>query len=154
MPPRRNFRRPPPRRTGPDRRDAGKISFERRSIPQPPNSITLQALGPADFRLGLRSVGDSSRRDGWEWRASGPGQVAVRVATLNAEQAAVVEEWIDRIKDPAVWWAVSLRTAVAGQRLQRRRALAAAPWLTAVLPVVLEASTEGSPPPPPAPAES
>ena len=153
MPPRRNFRRPPPRRTGPDRRDAGKISFERRSIPQPPNSITLRALGPAASGWGSDQW-ELICRDGWEWRASGPGQVAVRVATLNAEQAAVVEEWIDRIKDPAVWWAVSRELQSPDSDPSVAAALAAAPWLTAVLPVVLEASTEGSPPPPPAPAES
>jgi hypothetical protein len=71
------------------------------------------------------------------------------VATLSADQATVVGDWIERIKDPAVWWAVSRELQAPDSAPEVAAALAAYPWLTEVLPVLLEASTEGSPPPPP-----
>jgi hypothetical protein len=89
-------------------------------------------------------------RDGWEWRQLSPGKVAVRVAALSGDQAQAVMEWIDRLKNPAFWWATNRELLSPGTSPEVGDALARAPWLTEVLPVLLEASTEGAPPPPPA----
>ncbi len=74
----------------------------------------------------------------------------VRVVTLTAEQARIVQDWLERIRDPAVWWAVSRELQAPESAPEVAQALRASPWLAQVLPVLLEASTEGSPPPPPA----
>ena len=89
-------------------------------------------------------------RDGWEWRQVSPGKVAVRVAALTGEQAHMVQEWVLRLKEPAFWWATSRELTSPGSSPEVGDALARAPWLVRVLPVLLEASTEGAPPPPPA----
>ena len=96
-------------------------------------------------------------RDGWEWRQaptpSGSNErgplVWVRVASLRVDQAQVIGQWIERIRDPAAWWEVSraLQTPESAPTVQQ--ALIAHPWLREVLPAVLEASTDGAPPPPP-----
>jgi hypothetical protein len=123
------------------------VQFERRTVPRPQSSIVLRPLDP--------DAPDSAPwelvcRDGWEWRNSGaPGQVIVRVATLGSHQALVLQDWIERIKEPAVWWAVSRELQSPGVSPEVSATLAAEPWLNQVLPVVLEASTEGVPPPPP-----
>jgi hypothetical protein len=149
VPPRRSYRRPfRPRGAGPDRRSADRFSFERRTVPKPPAPITLRPLGPAGGN-GPDERWELICRDGWEWQSGGPGLVAVRVATLSGDQATVVGDWIERIKDPAVWWAVSRELQAPDSAPEVAAALAAYPWLTEVLPVLLEASTEGSPPPPP-----
>ncbi len=135
----------PRRNAGPDRRAAGRIAFERRTIPQPDSSLALHSLGPP----GPGEQWELVCRDGWEWQSPAAGRVVVRVATLSADQAAVVGDWIERIKDPAVWWAVSRELQAPDSAPEVAAALATSPWLSGVLPVVLEASTEGSPPPPP-----
>ena len=96
-------------------------------------------------------------RDGWDWQPApaakgsenGPPNVWVRTAILNAEQAAVLRQWLDRIGDPATWWAVSRALQTPESAPNVAPALREHPWLNAVLPVVLEASTTGAPPPPP-----
>jgi hypothetical protein len=146
VPSRRQHRRQTFRRSaGPDGRAAGRVAFERRAVPRPEWPLVLRSLGP---------VGPGERwelicRDGWEWRSGGPGLVAVRVATLDGARAAVVGDWIERIKEPAVWWAVSRELQAPDSAPDVAAALRADAWLTGVLPVLLEASTEGSPPPPP-----
>jgi hypothetical protein len=87
-------------------------------------------------------------RDGWDWRRV-DGGVLVRVATLSAAQASVVQEWLDRIREPAVWWAVSRELQAPDSDREVAGAMRLHPWLGSVLPVLLEASTEGAPPPPP-----
>jgi hypothetical protein len=113
-------------------------------VPQPDVSVALKPLGAeaGPWELIIR--------DGWEWQRSGAGQVVVRVATLSADQAEVVQGWIERIKTPAVWWAVSREIHSPGGSPEVAGALATDPWLAQVLPPLLEASTEGAPPPPPA----
>jgi hypothetical protein len=146
VPPRRQHRRPTFRRNaGPDGRAAGRVTFERRAVPRPEAPLLLRSLGPA----GAGERWELVCRDGWEWRAGGPDLVAVRVATLDASRAAVVRDWIERIKDPAVWWAVSRELQAPDSAPAVAAALRADAWLAGVLPVLLEASTEGSPPPPP-----
>ena len=89
-------------------------------------------------------------REGWEGRQSGaPDQGLVRVATLTPLQAQMVQGWLERIKDPAQWWAVSRELQSPDSAPEVARELRAAPWLTELLPALLEASTDGSPPPPP-----
>jgi hypothetical protein len=110
-----------------------------------------------DSPLTLCSVGGNAAgeqwelicRDGWEWQRAAGQQVMVRTATLSADQAMVVREWIERIKDPAAWWAVSRELHSPDSSPEVAQALALAPWLAQVFPLLLEASTEGSPPPPP-----
>jgi hypothetical protein len=146
VPPRRTHRRPTFRRNaGPDGRAAGRVTFERRDVPQPDGSLTLRSLGP----MGPGERWELVCRDGWEWRKGGPGLVTVRVATLDATRAAVVGDWIERIKEPAVWWAVSRELQAPDSAPAVAAALRTDGWLTEVLPVLLEASVEGSPPPPP-----
>jgi hypothetical protein len=97
---------------------------------------------PADWEL--------SCRDGWEWRTNGPpGHVAICTTRLSADQALVVQDWLLRNKNPAVWWAVSRELQAMDSDPDVAQALRQHPWLAAVLPVLLEASTDGSPPPPP-----
>lgn len=115
-------------------------------MPMPAGPVTLTEVTGPDGPTGRWEL---ICRDGWEWRHSGPGQVIVRVAALSADQAVVVQDWIERIKDPAVWWAVSRELQAPESEPEVYQALAAAPWLSQVLPVLLEASTEGAPPPPP-----
>lgn len=113
-----------------------------------------------DTSLSLRSIGTDAAgeqwelicRDGWDWQRSGRDQVLVRVATLSSEQALVVQDWVERIKSPAVWWAVSRELQSPDSSPEVSRALSAYPWLTQVFPVLLEASSEGAPPPPPPPS--
>jgi hypothetical protein len=146
VPPRRTHRRQTFRRSaGPDVRAAGRVAFERRTVPRPEDPLTLRSLGP---------VGPGERwelicRDGWEWRAGTAGTVNVRVAILDADRAAVVGDWIQRIKEPAVWWAVSRELQAPDSAPAVAAALRADAWLAGVFPLLLEASTEGSPPPPP-----
>jgi hypothetical protein len=122
------------------------MEFARRTMPMPAGPVTLtEAVGPD----GLTGRWELICRDGWEWREAGPGQVLVRVAALSADQAAIVQNWIERIKDPAVWWAVSRELQAPESEPEVYQALTASPWLSQVLPVLLEASTEGAPPPPP-----
>lgn len=165
MPPRRGrFRRPPPshhpRR---DARSAGRVAFVRRVVPRPESPLVLRpqpvaGSAPEDDHLGASGSGVGAAeswelicRDGWEWQAGGPsgsGLVYVRVAELSPAQAQVVAEWVERIKTPAIWWAVSRELLAPGSSPEVARAIQADPWLTEVLPVLLEASTEGAPPPP------
>lgn len=125
------------------------MQFVKRTVPMPDSPLTLRAHGampPAGTPWELVC------RDGWEWQRSGPGQVVVRVAALTDDQAQVVQEWIERIKDPGVWWAVSRELHSPGGSPEVSSTLAAYPWLEQVFPVLLEASTEGAPPPPPGPS--
>jgi hypothetical protein len=141
----RPVRRPPSR--GPRTRPTDQFQFERRTIPQPDASIVLEPLGGQGD---LSSEWELTCRDGWEWRAAGPpGHVAVRTAHLTADQAAVVREWIDRIADPGAWWGVSRELQSPDSAPEAAQALRQHPWLTEVFPVLLEASSDGSPPPPP-----
>lgn len=99
-------------------------------------------------------------RDGWEWRSSGgtagaggttstgADLVLVRVATVSSDQAIVLQDWLERIKSPAVWWAVSRELQSPDSAPDVAQALRASPWLAEVLPVVLEASVDGAPPRP------
>jgi hypothetical protein len=157
MPPRRGRSRPPFRRPGgtrPTGQSSGRIQFTRRNVPLSHASIVLQPVG---------SVGDVSEvvqqwelvcRDGWEWRRTGQSQVAARVAVISGMQAPVVREWIERLRDPEVWWAVSRELAAPESSPHVAAALRTSPWLAQVFPVLLEASVDGSPPPPTAAAAS
>ena len=130
-----------------------KITFDRRAVPRPPTPVQLVGPGTPGAPNAPGSQADRWElicRDGWEWRQVAPGKVAVRVASLNAEQAQTVQEWLQRVKDPAFWWAASRELHSPGSSPEVADALARAPWLVEVLPVLLEASTEGAPPPPPA----
>lgn len=114
----------------------------------PDSPLSLRTLGsgmPGEFGEQWELV----CRDGWEWQHQGPNQVVVRVVTLTADQAAVVQHWLERIKDPAAWWAVSRELHSPGGSTEVANAIATNPWLEQVFPVLLEASTEGAPPPPP-----
>ncbi|HEX2032818.1 MAG TPA: hypothetical protein VHS99_01415 [Chloroflexota bacterium] len=124
------------------------MTFARRTVPLPPASLQLRPLGSAQPG-GLDEQWELMCRDGWDWQQSGPNQVLVRVAILSSDQAAIVQEWIERIKDPAVWWAVSRELHSPGGSSEVSDVLSAEPWLEQVFPVLLEASTEGAPPPPP-----
>jgi hypothetical protein len=121
-------------------------------MPQPAMPTSLQMTPARD------GDGDSPERwelicrDGWEWQraqVAGTPMVWVRAATLNADQASVVRHWIERIRDPRVWWEVSRAMQTPESAPVVAQALQANPWLGTILPVVLEASTEGAPPPPP-----
>jgi hypothetical protein len=79
--------------------------------------------------------------------------VVVRAAALSGEQAQIVGEWIERLKEPGVWWAVSRELQEPDSAPEVAQAVADHPWLTQVFPVLLEASVDGSPPPPPSPAD-
>lgn len=118
-------------------------------MPKPASSVMLRQLGSEDGN-DPNSPWELICRDGWEWRTSGPGQVAARVAVLSSVQAPVVAEWIEKLRDPATWWAVSRELAAADSSPDVSAALRMSPWLSQVLPVLLEASVEGAPPPPPA----
>jgi hypothetical protein len=126
-------------------RKAGRVAFERRAVPRPAAPVLFRALGTA---------GTSSEqwelqcRDGWDWRDNGAGRVLVRVATFSPDRALVVQGWLERIKTPAVWWAVSRELQSPDSAPDVAQALRAAPWLAQVLPVLLEASVEGIPPRP------
>lgn len=87
-------------------------------------------------------------RDGWEWRRSAQGQYAARAASLTALQAPVVQEWIENLRDPAVWWAVSRELSTPNSSPEVAEVLRTSPWLTQVFPVLLEACVDGAPPPP------
>jgi hypothetical protein len=138
----RQFRRPAAR----DTRTSDRIQFERRTVPRPAAPAVLVAVGGGG---GATDRWELVCRDGWEWREVKPGQVAVRVAPLSADQAQVVQDWLTRLKQPTVWWAVSRELNSEGSSPEVGQAMAANPWLSQVLPVLLEASTEGAPPPPP-----
>ncbi len=165
MPPRRGrFRRPPPSHSARrDTRSAGRVALVRRAIPQPESPLILRprptaAPTPEDDHHeangSLEGEAESWElicRDGWEWQPGGPsgsGLVYVRVAELSPVQAQVVAEWVERIKTPAIWWAVSRELLAPGSSPEVARAIQMDPWLTEVLPLLLEASTEGAPPPP------
>jgi hypothetical protein len=148
VPPRygRNSRSRQFRRPARDSRPSSRIQFDRRTVPQPASSVVLTGLGApgsASERWELMC------RDGWDWRQVTPGHVAVRIATLSADQALVVNDWLQRLKEPAFWWATSRELHSPGTSTDVADALSQAPWLAEVLPVLLEASTEGAPPPPP-----
>ena len=154
MPARHGGNRPRRRLIAPARdvRAAGRIAFVRRVVPLPATSIMLTGLGSAGTspeRWELQC------RDGWKWRFPAPDKVMVRVAALTAEQALVVHDWLQRIKSPATWWAVSRELQAPGSApevgdvAEVAAALRADPWLGDVLPALLEASTDGAPPPPP-----
>lgn len=126
-------------------RKAGRVAFERRAIPRPVAPVMLHAsgtAGTADEQWELQC------RDGWDWRSNGAGLVLVRVATFSPDQALVVQGWVERLKSPATWWAVNRELQLPDSTPDVAQALRATPWLKEVLPVLLEASTEGSPPPP------
>ncbi len=114
-------------------------------MPQPPASVTLEESGSDGWLLVCR--------DGWDWQPAGPGQVVVRAATLSPDQGETVRVWIDKLRDPAVWWSVSREINNADSSPEVADAMRRAPWLAQVLPILLEASVDGAPPPPgPAPA--
>ena len=151
--PRRFGQRP----TGQESR-AGGIELQRRAVPQPPSPTTLRAAvadGDGVERWELIC------RDGWDWQPApavagapaGAPLVWVRAADLNPDQAAVIGHWIERIRDPAAWWEVSRALQTPESAPVVAQALEANPWLRGVLPVVLEASTDGAPPPPPVPRD-
>ena len=81
----------PRRNAGPDRRAAGRIAFERRTTPQPDSPLALHSLGPP----GPGEQWELVCRDGWEWQSPAAGRVVVRVATLSADQAAVVGDVLE-----------------------------------------------------------
>lgn len=165
MPPKRGRGAFRPRRTFPSRSDgqngrlASGVVLERRVMPQPESSTSLRALlssGEGGERWELIC------RDGWEWQRASSGAagaagtpaggrplVWVRSATLSADQAAIVRDWIERIRTPAVWWEVSRALQTPEGSATVSRALDANPWLRDVLLTILEASAEGAPPPPP-----
>ncbi|MDQ3700543.1 MAG: hypothetical protein M3442_06430 [Chloroflexota bacterium] len=122
------------------------MQFVKRTVPMPDAPLMLRALAPNGT---AGAPWELICRDGWEWQRPGPGQVVVRVAALSDDQAQVVQEWIERIKDPGMWWAVSRELHSPGGSPEVSSTLAAYPWLEQVFPVLLEASTEGAPPPPP-----
>ena len=140
---------------------AGVLKMARTAAPQPAEAMTLRLISHADAGPERWEL---VCRDGWDWQPApaqsngaangsaggGPGTVWVRSAILNAEQAAVVRHWLERIGDPATWWAVSRALQTPESAPNVAAALRDHPWLNAVLPVVLEASTNGAPPPPPA----
>ena len=145
----------PQRRPGqrPERQDnrGGGIALQRQAVPQPESPATLRIASHSDD--GGPERWELICRDGWDWqRAPGAGSpmVWVRRAVLSPEQATVVGHWMEQIRDPASWWQVSRALQTPESAPQVAQALAAHPWLREVLPVVLEASTEGAPPPPPA----
>ena len=150
MPPRggrsRSYGRFGSRRPARDSHASAQIKFERRAVTRPASSVQLIAAAHAG---GGTERYELICRDGWEWRQLSPGMVAVRVATLDADQAQIVEEWLQRLRDPAFWWATSHELTSPGSSSEVGDALARTPWLAQVLPVVLEASTDGAPPPPP-----
>ncbi len=115
-------------------------------MPRPASPAVLAALGGAG---GATDRWELICRDGWDWNEVKPGEVAVRVATLSADQAMVVQDWLQRLKQPTVWWAISRELNAEGSSPEVSAAIAGNPWLAQVLPVLLEASTEGAPPPPP-----
>jgi hypothetical protein len=127
-----------------------QIKFDRREIARPAASVQLVGPGAPGTPGAAGDRWELICRDGWEWRQVSPGKVAVRVAWLSGEQALAVQEWLQRLKDPAFWWATSQELHSPGSSAEVGDALARAPWLAQVLPVLLEASTEGAPPPPPA----
>ena len=131
-------------------RKATRVAFERRSIPLPSASVVFSrsgAAGTSDEQWQLQC------RDGWDWRSGGAGLVVVRVATFGADRARILEGWLERIKTPAVWWAVSRELQSAESAPEVAQALRSAPWLADVFPVLLEASVEGVPPRPVGPAQ-
>ncbi len=151
MPPRHGRYRPPPRRpTQRESRPSTQVQFIRRAVPLPSAPIVLRMVAPApDADEPAGEQWELTCRDGWEWRFTEGNRVLVRVAQVSAEQAQIIQDWIQRIQDPAVWWAVSRELHSPDSSPDVARALRASPWLTQVLPVLLEASTEGAPPPPP-----
>ena len=157
MPKKRNSFRPP-RRPGQrgERADGrggvGGVTLRRLAVPQPASPTTLRAAGGGND--GEPERWELTCRDGWEWQrapdAGGVPRVWVRRAILNPDQAYVVGQWIEQIRDPASWWQVSraLQTPESAPTVAQQ--IAVNPWLRDVLPAILEASTDGAPPPPPA----
>lgn len=138
-----------------ERRDsrAGILKMQRAAVPHPGESMSLR---PAPQTDGGPERWELICRDGWDWQpapapqnAGGRPTVWVRTATLTAEQAAIVRQWLDRIGDPATWWSVSRALQTPESAPNVAAAFREHPWLQAIMPAVLEASTDGAPPPPP-----
>jgi hypothetical protein len=129
-------------------RKSGRVAFERRAIPRPEASVIFRRLGAAAPPGAAGDRWELQCRDGWDWRSSGPGLVFVRVATFSPDQAPVVQGWVDRIKSPSIWWAVSRELQLPESAPEIAQALRTAPWLAEVFPVLLEASVDGVPPRP------
>ena len=153
-------RRPGQRRDAQDSRASG-VSLQRQAMPQPHAPTVLRAAMGAE--PGGMERWELICRDGWEWqRAPAPSggangaagatapMVWVRRAVLSPDQAAVVGQFIERIRDPAAWWEVSRALQTPEGAPAVSQTIAQHPWLRDVLPAVLEASSEGAPPPPPA----
>jgi hypothetical protein len=141
-----------------ERRDAraGTLKMQRAAVPHPGESLSLR---PAPAEGGVADRWELICRDGWDWQnapapagaaSAGRPTVWVRTAILTNDQATVVRQWLDRISDPGTWWAVSRALQEPDSAPTVAPALREHPWLQTVLPAVLEASTEGAPPPPPA----
>ena len=130
-------------------RKSGRVAFERRAIPRPDASVVLR---PIDTAGTGSEHWELQCRDGWDWRSTGAGLVLVRVATFSADRALILQGWLERIKSPAVWWAVSRELQSPDSSPEVAQALRASPWLGEVLPVILEASMDGIPPQPAGPA--
>jgi hypothetical protein len=128
-------------------RKSVRVTFERRAIPRPAASVMLRPSGASGEQWELQC------RDGWDWRSNGAGLVLVRVATFSPDRALIVQGWLERIKSPAVWWAVSRELHSPDSAPDVAQALRVFPWLAEVLPVVLEASMDGTPPQPTRPAD-
>ena len=148
--PGRGRNRPQPRnKPTKEMRKSGRVAFERRSIPLPSAPVVLSRFGVAgtsDEQWQLQC------REGWDWRSGGAGLVMVRVATFSPDRAQILQDWLERIKTPSVWWAVSRELQSPDSAPEVAQALRAAPWLAQVFPVLLEASVEGVPPRPVSPA--
>ncbi len=140
--PAKRFRPKLPPRRSPEKEQAAKITFAKRSVPKPDASVTLLPLGTDGTQWELVV------RDGWEWQPAANGLVQARTLVLNEAQATVVREWIDKIRHPGTWWAVSRELNALDSSPEVAAALRAAPWLGKILPVLLEASMDGAPPPP------
>jgi hypothetical protein len=146
--PAKRFRpRLPPRRS-PAKEESAKLTFAKRSVPLPAASVTLLPLGAENGAGGQVGQWELVCRDGWEWQRAANGLVQARTLTLNDAQATVVREWIEKIRHPGTWWAVSRELNALDSSPEVAAALRAAPWLGKILPVLLEASVDGAPPPP------
>lgn len=154
MPAKRFRPQRPPRLAKTDPRTGG-VPLLRRAVPQPEMSTSLRVLPQA--MDGAMERWELICRDGWDWQraptpaggSNGAPLVWVRAATLNPDQAQVVGHWLERIRNPAVWWEVSRAMQTPESAPTVAQAMQAHPWLRDILAVVLEASTEGAPPPPP-----
>lgn len=146
---RRQFRRPI-HRPGPPRVRTPAVAWRRAAVAGPVSRIELRETTPwSDGERPAQGVWELVVREGWEWTRDAAGHYRVRVATLTDAQADVVREWLELLTAPATWWAVNRELAMPDSEPQVAAALAAHPWLTGMLAGLLEASTEGAPPPPP-----